>query len=278
MLTMKKVDLYQTCSQPRGGAQGGFLHCWIPRTPESVSPRRIRPTVLILPGGGYNHLSPREAEPIALRFLARGYAAFVLEYSVAPTRYPAPLREAAMAMRYLREHAAEMEVGRIAVIGFSAGGHLAGLMGTLYEEFPEIGTGAQLRPDALGLCYPVTTAWGKHHAGSFSCLTGEDAALTERLSLDKLVRSGMPPVFLWHTRDDATVPVAGTLAMAQALEAAGVDFALHIYRQGTHGISTADAQVYPVGGIPPHSADIGTWPETMIAFLAEIGFSTEERA
>lgn len=183
-----------------------------------------------------------------------------------------------MAMRFLRENAAGMEVGKIAVVGFSAGGHLAGLLGTMYdgEELAGIGAGKLLRPDALGLCYPVTISWGKHHQGSFSCLTGDDEVLNGKLSLDRLVHSQMPPVFLWHTRDDETVPVFGTLAFAQALEAAGVEFALHIYRRGVHGLSTADAQVYPADKVPQHSTDLREWPEKMMDFFAEIGFLAED--
>lgn len=273
---MEKVDLYETYKLPRQGAAGGWLHGWIPHIPGNISPRRTRPTVLIFPGGGYNHLSDREAEPVALRFLARGYAAFVLEYSLAPTRYPAPVREAALAMRYLRENAARMGLGKIAVVGFSAGGHLAGLLGTRYGTLADIGAEELLRPDALGLCYPVTISWGKCHAGSFACLTGQDETLTEQLSLERLVQPEMPPVFLWHTRDDGTVPVFGTLAFAQALEAAGVDFAMHIFRRGVHGLSTADARVYPVRGVPEHSRDAADWPEKMMEFFEDVGFSTED--
>lgn len=282
MLNTEIVDLYQNQNLSQPGGDGGKLYCWTHRTPAAVSPGgRRRPGVLILPGGGYGHVSPREAEPVALRFLARGYAAFVLEYSVAPARFPTALREAAMAMACIRRRAAEFEVDRdrVAVVGFSAGGHLAGCLGTLFDS-PELGDIAPaevLKPSALGLCYPVTVSRGKTHPGSFQNLTAGDEALAGRLSLDRLVRGDMPPVFLWHTRDDETVPVRGSLLLSAALEEAGVDFSMHVYRRGCHGLSTADAESYPVENIPIISRDIRKWPDAMMDFFEEIGFQITDQ-
>ena len=240
----------------------------------------FRPGVLVIPGGGYGHVSAREGEPVALRFLARGYHAFVLRYSVAPVGFPAALREAAMAMRWIRENAAEMEIDphKIAAMGFSAGGHLCGCLGTLFDcpELADIGGPELLRPDALGLCYPVAVSWGNTHEGSFRNLCGEDDALRRRLSLDVLVRPDMPPVFLWHTRNDESVPVRNSLLLAQALDAQGIEFAMHIYRNGCHGMSTADAQVYPAGAIPAHSWDVPDWIHTEIRFFEEIGIKIQD--
>ncbi len=273
--------MYQSYGIPPRNASGGRLHFWAWRTPGTVSPHRRRPAVLILPGGGYGHISARESEPVALRFFARGYNAFVLEYSCAPSIFPTALREAAMAMRYIREHgdAFETDPHQIAAIGFSAGGHLCGTLGTLFDapEVADIAPAAVLRPDALGLCYPVAAAWGRTHEGSFGNLTGGDRALRERLSLDTLVRRDMPPVFLWHTRDDSSVPVRNSLVLAQALEEANVDFSMHIFRHGEHGLSTGDQQAYPAWKIPEISKNILHWPEMMMDFFSEIGFSISDR-
>lgn len=270
------VDLYQHFGISAPAGAKGILTCYLRKTSPSVSACRRVPAVLILPGGGYEHVSAREGEPVALRFLTRGYAAFVLDYSCAPLRFPAALREAALAMRYIRENAADFEVNpaMVAAIGFSAGGHLCGTLGTLYDapEVSDLGTPEQLRPDALGLCYPVAVSWGNTHEGSFRNLSGGDPALRERLSLEKLVRPDMPPVFMWHTRDDASVPCRNSLILAAALEEKGVDLAFHLYRHGCHGISTADAQVYPAGKVPESSADLPYWPELMIQFYSETGF------
>ena len=279
-MELKIVDLYQTLNVERPAGAIAELRCCIQRTSVHVAARRLRPGVLVLPGGGYNHVSEREGEPVALGFLTRGYCTFVLTYSVAEHRFPVQLREAAMAMRYIRENAEELGVAAdcIAATGFSAGGHLCGTLGTMYDcpELKDIGAPELLRPDALGLCYPVAVSWGRTHAGSFDCLCGEDAALRARLSLDRLVRPDMPPVFLWHTRSDGTVPVRNSLILAQKLEEAGVEFAMHIYRQGQHGLSTADEQAYGVGKVPPISWDVPGWLEAEVRFFEEIGIKSRD--
>jgi len=258
----------------------GRLTCYHVSTSLEVSANRRKPAVLILPGGGYFMTSQREMEPIALHFLTRGYAAFVLEYSCVPHKFPTALREAAMAMRYIRENADAFEVNpcMVAAIGFSAGGHLCGTLGTLYdcEEVSDIGSAELLRPDALGLCYPVALSCGRTHDDSFYNVTGRDPELTKRLSLDNLVRSDMPPVFLWHTRDDTCVPCRNSILLAAALEEIGVDFALHIYRQGQHGLSTADEMVFPAGGVPRISGDVTDWLGAMIDFFGECGFAIHD--
>ena len=279
-MKMEFVDIYQEYGLPRGNADAGFLHCWISDVPKTVSASRKRPAVLILPGGGYHHTSEREAEPVALRFAVRGYAAFVLHYSCAPSRFPVQLREAAMAMGYIRENCQKFSVdpAMVAVVGFSAGGHLCGMLGTMYDcpELADIGQAKLLRPDALGLCYPVAVSWGNTHRESFENLTAGDPQLKHRLSLDRLARKDMPPVFLWHTRNDGSVPCRNSLLLATALEAQGVDFAMHIYHRGCHGLSTADEAVYPAGSVPEISRDVPGWLPAAMDFFEEIGLKIRD--
>lgn len=275
----EKTDLYAYFRVPRCG-NGGWLTGWNVETSAQVSSHRSKPAVLILPGGAYHHTSAREAEPVALRFAAVGYAAFVLEYSCAPSSFPVAIREAAMAMRFIRERAQEFEVdaSMVAAIGFSAGGHLCGTLGTMYDcpEVSDIAPAELIRPDALGLCYPVAVSWGSTHEESFDNISAGDDALRGRLSLDRLVRPDMPPVFLWHTRDDSSVPVRNSLVLAQSLDEAGVDFTMHVYRHGKHGLSTADHMVYPAHGVPDISWDVPGWVESMQRFFAEIGFCVRD--
>lgn len=279
-MEMKIVNLYQYYGAAPNSGANGRLTCWIPSTSAEVSTRRRGPAVLILPGGAYAWTSARESEPVALRFVSRGYAAFVLEYSCAPLGFPISLREAAMAIRYIRENAECLEVNprMVAALGFSAGGHLCGCLGTMYDcpEVNDIGPAELLRPDTLGLCYPVAVSWGQTHELSFENISQGDGALRERLSLDALVRPDMPPVFLWHTRDDASVPVRNSLVLAQAMEKAGVDFAMHIYRHGQHGLSTADEMVFPAESVPDISVDIPGWVEAAIQFFSEIGLKIQD--
>lgn len=274
------VDLYGYYGAERPDGAVGKLTCLAVPTPAEISPARKRPAILILPGGAYRRTSAREGIPVALRFLARGYAAFVLEYSCAPMGFPVSLREAAMAMRYIRENADAYEIdpAMVAAIGFSAGGHLCGTLGTMYDcpEVADIGPAALLRPDALCLSYPVAVEWGKTHEESFRNLSMGDPALRQRLSLDRLVRPDMPPVFLWHTRDDQTVPCRNAIILAEALDAAGVEFTFHLYRSGRHGLSNGDETVYAVYNVPPMSADTPTWLGSALSFFGEIGFSVTD--
>jgi acetyl esterase/lipase len=208
---------------------------------------RPRPAVLVLPGGGYRMTSPREGEPIALQFTAAGIHAFVLHYSVAPNRHPQPLRDASRAMNIIRERAGEWNVdpGRIAVCGFSAGGHLTASLGVHWDkEFlqgvPGLEPGRN-RPDGLILGYPVISSGEHGHAGSFGNLLGDVASddMLRFMSLELQVGDHTPPAFLWHTFDDAAVPVANSLLFAEALRAQGIPFELHVYPEGPHGLALA---------------------------------------
>lgn len=278
------VDLYDCFPVTRPEGARACLTGWFSHWGEVVCRKRSRPAVLILPGGGYEHTSLREAEPVALRFLAQGYVPFVLHYSCAPLTFPSSMREAAMAIKYIRQNARRFEINpeMVAVIGFSAGGHLCGCLGTMYDapEVADIGSPAELRPDALGLCYPVAVSWGRTHEGTFQNITGGGGQLRKRLSLETLVRPDMPPVFLWHTRQDTAVPCRNSLLLAAALEEKGVSFVLHVYNKGIHGLSLANDLVYPEGSVPEVSRDVPTWPETMLEFFREQGFciADEERS
>ena len=212
----------------------------------AVEPERRRALALIFPGGAYAWRSDREAEPVALRLLGLGIQAAVVRYSVAPARYPKALQEAAEAVAYARAHAEEWlcDPHRIAVLGFSAGGHAAAHVGLKWHQMPQ---GKACRPDAMILCYPVITTGEYAHRGSVKNLLGEEENGKEEVSLENFVREDTPPVFLWHTREDGSVPVENSLLLAGALSRHGIDFELHIWQHGGHGMSLASDQVYPAG-------------------------------
>lgn len=210
-----------------------------------------RPAVLICPGGGYEMVSDREAEPVAKAYFAAGYHTFILYYAVqekAAGFYP--LRQLASAMAHIRSHASQWHVApdKIAVCGFSAGGHLAASLGTLYQEeaFLKVWDRTDnIRPDAMILCYPVITADEYAHKGSIEHVSGaaEGEAAYTRFGLDRHVDAMTPPAFLWHTSEDDCVPVENSLRMAAALSAAKVPFELHVFPHGGHGMSTCTAEV-----------------------------------
>ena len=199
---------------------------------EEMTSSRRRPAVLIIPGGGYEMTSDREAEPIALAMLGFGFHAFVLRYSVAPSRYPVALLEAAEAMRTIRDHADAWHVDAQAVVaaGFSAGGHLAASLGTSGADDILEAHGyapSDIRPDGLMLGYPVITSGEYAHRGSFAALLGDrrdDPAMLRRLSLEHQVSDATPPTFIWHT-----VPcICGPISLQFLFEFCGEGFSQKI--------------------------------------------------
>ena len=237
---------------------------------------KVRGAVLICPGGGYEFTSPREAEPIALQFNAEGFHAFVVYYSVAPNKYPQALLDVSRAMCILRENSKEwkIDVDKIAVCGFSAGGHLAASLGVYWDkaylkDVPGIDLNMN-NPNALILCYPVVTSGTYAHTGSFNSLLGIDAdkSLLSEMSLEHNVSEKTPPTFLWHTFDDNAVPVENSLLFAQALRAENIPFELHIYPEGPHGLSLANEETDEDGiGVYPN---VATWMRLCTTWLSNL--------
>lgn len=208
-----------------------------------------RASVLICPGGAYAFCSQREAEPVALKFVAEGFNAFVLNYSNGECRFPVQLREAAAAMKLIEMNADDWHCapGKTAILGFSAGGHLAANYSTMYDsEFVKAVVLSPPSPAASVLCYPVVTADERYaHRGSFENLVGHFPLENgeKQLSCETAVNEKTPPAFIWHTAADNGVPVMNSLLYAQALAEHGVTFELHVYPFGQHGLSICDETV-----------------------------------
>lgn len=214
-----------------------------------------RPTVLIFPGGAYAHLSEREAEPIAMKYLSRGFNACVLYYALCPNEFPTALLEGLCAIKYIREHASELyaDPDKIYVCGFSAGGHLAASVGTLWHEKESVkyfGDTEAVKPNGLILSYPVISGGEMAHRGSFNNLLGENRKdnkeWIEYLSLENRVNEKTPPAFIWHTFEDGAVPCENSLCFALKLKQYGIPTELHMFEKGPHGIATADTQTNKV--------------------------------
>lgn len=252
------------------------LTTYIPNVAEQKCMSRIRPAVLILPGGGYEHLSPREGEPVAIKFLTQGMCAFVLEYSVAPARFPQALCEAAMAIKYIRENAQEwyIDPNKIAICGFSAGGHLAASLGVFWNaewlnDYINIARN-MIKPNLMILSYPVITSGEFAHQGSIANLLGDtnNKELVARISLEKQVTKDVPPTFLWHTYEDRSVPVKNSMLFANALLEMDIPLEMHIYRRGGHGLSLGNFMVndHLEYGTEHMSSD---WIDKAIRFIYE---------
>lgn len=203
-------------------------------------------TVVIFPGGGYGGRAPHEGQGYAEYFNSIGMDAFVCEYRVSPHRFPLELLDARRAVRYVRAHAAEYGVNpdKVAVMGSSAGGHLAALVSTYTApiEFEEDETDRICPiPNATILCYPVCHMPDETniaHVGSFNNLLGERKDY-ENFSPDLLVNDTTPTAFIWHTSDDGCVNVINSYLYAKALREHGILHEMHIFPHGNHGLGIA---------------------------------------
>ena len=255
-----------------------MLKIWEPELPATAEDRPLlrrrlmqvetpRPMVIVCPGGGYTHLAPHEALNVAERCNQAGFHAAVLYYRLAPDhQHPAMIHDVQRAVRLVRRHARQWGVSdKVAVLGFSAGGHLASCAATLYDQFTsaddDLAEHYSARPDAVVLCYPVLdlTDPGIRHTGSRDALLREqreDAQSTAALSTPSQVNDRTPPCFLWHTADDPAVHVEHSLRFTSACREHHVPVELHVYESGRHGIGLADDH-----------AEARTWFDFAQAFL-----------
>lgn len=235
--------------------------------------------VIINPGGGYRGLAgDLEGGEIANWFAARGFRAFILSYRLTTNGYlmPAPLEDARRAVQLVRAHAAEYKVNpnRIVMIGFSAGGHLAALAGTQpVAGKPEATDPVERfssRPDYLVLGYPWLGAIGMDMSHLNYCkinnLEDKCAALHAAYSPDLFVTKDTPPVFLYHTFNDKTVPVEQSLTFYNALVKNGVSAEMHIFANGAHG-----------SGLGKGDAALDQWPALLEAWLRAEGLLTVDK-
>lgn len=254
---MRRIDIAPLT--PEGGSLTGYLHdpdnAYIHRGP--------RPALLVIPGGGYRKLVEHEGDPVAWEFFTAGFHTFVLTYSIWREDSPAPLgwtplAQAAQALRLIRAHASEWDVHprRVAVMGFSAGGHLAGSCAVLWDR-PELrarlgAADGENRPDAAVLAYPAALTLGPYaHPRARTCLAGDGDPAP--FDLPSQVRPDTPPCFVWSTMADEHVPVENSLALIQALRQNGVPCELHLYTEGRHGLGLGTVEA-----VEPHP-HLATW-------------------
>lgn len=223
------------------------LTAWIAEVGGEFSPMEKRPAILVLPGGGYAMCSDREADPVAAAYLGAGFQIFILRYSVKEHRtWPNPLNDYEQAMEMIRENADKWHVDRerVAVVGFSAGGHLAACAATIAKNRPNAAIlgYAALKKEVCDMCqpgmpYPV------------DCVDGNT-----------------PACFLFATRNDMVVDICNTLDFEKALAQKGISFESHIYSFGSHGFSTGEKWLNPT--LLSHRTQ--DWVKDSIEWLGEL--------
>lgn len=227
--------------------------------------------VVVCPGGGYQSLASHEADPIAEWLNSLGITAVVLRYRLGPANHhPAMLEDAARAIRTTRANAQiwQIDPGRVAILGFSAGGHLASTAGTHFDAGNPTAADpvdrVSSRPDRMILIYPVISMQEPAtHAGSRRNLLGEHPApeLVASLSNETQVRADTPPTFLAHTDEDTVVPAENPIQFALALRQAKVPVELHLFEKGRHGL-----------GVGRNNLPFDEWPHLCERWLAGQGF------
>lgn len=231
--------------------------------------------IVVCPGGGYARLAPHEGHDVAVWLNSIGVTAVVLKYRLAPKyAHPSMMLDVLRAIRTVRAKAAEWKVdpNRVGVMGFSAGGHLASTAATHFDggnpsssdPIEKMGS----RPDLAILCYPVVTMTEPSaHMGSRRNLIGKEPSqeMIDLMSNEKQVTDKTPPTFMFHTVDDAGVPVENSLMFAAALRKAKVPYELHAYETGRHGV-----------GLAPNMPALSTWPKLLENWLRSRGFVNQK--
>ncbi len=251
---------------------------YIPEVWEEVDTKQTFPCTVICPGGGYWWCSEREAEPVALKMVGNSIAAAVVNYATGGQHYPLQMLEVLAAITYVRRNSGRLHIDpeKIAVMGFSAGGHAACTAGLFWQEkLAEETLGCAYgedKPNGMILCYPVITSGKYAHRDSMICLLGDEPgeALLEKMSLEKQVTENAPHAFIWHTSEDGLVPVENSLLLAQALHEKNIDVEMHIYPKGHHGLSLCDETVTKKEDMSDAVRYCSDWVSHCVKWIKEI--------
>jgi acetyl esterase/lipase len=266
-LPIQDGQLVPLWSGPAPGSQGTAdadvpaITVYLPRTMAANTPAMI-----VCPGGGYGALAANhEGRQVANYLNSLGVAAFVLRYRLGPRyRHPIQIGDAQRAIRMVRAKASEWRIdsGRIGIMGFSAGGHLAMSASTIFDtgnaQAPDAIDRVASRPDFTVLGYPVismTAAWT--HQGSKRNLLGDpaDPELAKKLSGELAVTKDTPPTFIFQTNQDTAVPAENAVHYFLALRQADVPAEMHVFERGVHGVGLANNDP----ALAPWSSLLANW-------------------
>lgn len=259
------------------------LTCYLLDNFKEFDENRERAAVILCPGGGYGFRSDREAEPIAIKMLSLGLQAFVLNYSVAPAVFPTSLTELAAAVKYVRENVKDFHINpnQIVIGGMSAGGHLVASLGVYWNSDLLVQYGFkqnEIKPNAMLLGYSVLTSGKYTHEDSIKNLLGPDEnneSKREQVNLVDHVTQETAPAFIWHTVTDDLVPCQNSILFAEKLKENNVDFELHLYPTGGHGLSLGTKEDAFENGYGIQK-EIQEWPERFAHWL-DLIFNKKER-
>ena len=217
---------------------------------------------LVIPGGSYKKLGEVEGLPIAKKFFYFGYSSSVLRYSVFPASYPTQYNQGLSAIKILSS-----KFKKIILIGFSAGGHLTGLLGTSEKDklYNTIG---------MILCYPVISFVNNVHAFSRYNFFGGNNKTSEKeweeFSVENRVNNDTLPTFIWTVKNDIIVPYENTLAMIESLKKFGIKYDYKIYKNGIHGMGLADEFNIRNGNINYKNDYVAKWINLALGFIENI--------
>lgn len=231
--------------------------------------QNLLPAVVLCPGGGYQKYGVFEALPVAKKLCSAGFYVFILSYAIGDMVADAlPLKQLSHTIATIRENHNHFGINpnQISVMGFSAGGHLAASLGTLWNHPMLSDCGGKNRPDAICLCYPVISLKTLPHEGTnMRLLTGSNNEyLKNLLSVELNVTDKTPPTFLWHSIDDRTVAVDHSIIFANELEKSGVFNKLKLFEHGVHGCALADERS------PYPDKEVSSWFSCWLDFIKDV--------
>ena len=251
-----KLEIYQNYNNETNLVQSIQTH--IANNNNSKSDK----VFLIIPGGAYRIVSPLEGLPIAKKFYSYGYSTSILTYSVYPKNFPSNYNQGLQALKILSS-----KFSKIIIVGFSAGAHLTGLLGT---------SGKKNIYNTVGmiLCYPVISFLNKVHIPSRNNFFGKgkekDEKLWEKYSIDKRVNNETISTFIWTIKPDKLVPYENSLFMIKSLKKNGIKYKAEIFEDGVHGMALADELSIRFNNKKYINPQVAKWPELAINFFENL--------
>ncbi len=280
IMITETIDLYEYFKIPRPDGASGYLKVYCHSPLPEMPVKHVRSAMLIVAGGGYEFVSQREDEPVAIEFLSKGFNCFSLMYTVKTMGYPVQLTEICMAMGFIRENAEKYSINpeHISAVGFSAGGHLVGLLAERYDDINVIKLLRRncelFKPNAIILSYAVLdfSVIDMKHATRKVITNGEDKKLIKYLDIVSNVSDKCPPAFIWATKEDNLVNAQDSLKFALEYQKLNLPYELHIFEKGWHGLSLGNEEVNYDDKGNGLTFDCRQWVDLAVKFLKNHGF------